>query len=55
MEGWGVMFMGRELTGRIGLGCGLRWVGVYIGRYEVLKPNRYIVAGLLVFSYQNIA
>ena len=33
----------------VDLGCGLRMVGIRVGmklNYEVLKPNRCIVAGL---------
>ena len=51
MEGWGAMNICEEGIQLVDLGVHgrLRRVGgvnVRVGTYEVLKPNRYIIAGL---------
>ena len=43
---------GHEGIKGVDLGCGLKGVGVRVsGRYEVLKPDRYIVAASSSFQY----
>ena len=57
MEGWGAMDNGHEegIKG-VDLGCGLRWVGVWVGmKYSnQTAPLSHCSGPLLLSNYQNI-